>query len=172
VHRLDKDTTGVLIAAKTAWMHQRLAALFQTRQMRKEYLAVCIGNPGDGEIEAAIGRHPVHRKQMMVTEEGGRHARTLYHTVATSGELSVVRIQLVTGRTHQARVHLRHIGHPILGDPVYGDTGMNTKHRVQRQMLHAALLAFIHPMTQESLVFEAPVPDEMQQLIQKISPCV
>lgn len=169
VHRLDKETTGVLLAAKTNWMHQRLVGLFQGRQMRKEYLAIVVGNPGDGEVNAAIGRHPVHRKQMTVVAEGGRQARTLYHTLKTSGELSLVRLQLVTGRTHQARVHMRHLGHPILGDPVYGNTGMNTKYRLQRQMLHAALLSFQHPETQQTVVLEAPLPADMQRIAEEIS---
>ncbi len=168
VHRLDKDTSGVLVAAKTSTMHQKLVALFSGRQVHKEYLAVCLGNPGKGEIEAPIGRHPTQRKLMTVLPEGGRAARTLYETVAYSGELSVVRITLVTGRTHQARVHMRHIGYPILGDPTYGRIGVNIKYGLARQMLHAALLRLNHPITGEEHTFIAPLPNDMQQIVTKI----
>lgn len=169
VHRLDKDTSGVLVAAKTNSMHQKLVALFSGRQVHKEYLAICIGNPGKGEIDAPIGRHPINRKQMAVVEEGGRPARSLYETLASRGELSLVRIVLVTGRTHQARVHLRHLGFPILGDPVYGRIGLNERYGIKRQLLHAALLRFDHPVTGAHTEFLAPPPKDMQGFIDQIS---
>ncbi len=167
VHRLDKDTTGVLIAAKTTQMHQKLVTLFSTRQVHKEYLAVCIGNPGKGEVDAPIGRHPTLRKQMAVVSEKGRHARTLFATIASAGELSLVRITLVTGRTHQARVHMRHVGFPILGDPIYGRVGLNERYGLSRQMLHAALLKFLHPETGQEVSLAADFPEDMSQLINK-----
>jgi len=165
VHRLDKDTTGVLVAAKTTQTHQRLVELFASRRTHKEYLAICVGNPGHGIIEAAISRHPVERKKMAVTTEGGRPAISHYTTEAHNGELSLVRIQLVTGRTHQARVHLKHLGFPVLGDPLYGSTKINDRFHIHRQMLHAEILKFAHPITGAPLCLGAPPPPDLQHFI-------
>jgi 23S rRNA pseudouridine1911/1915/1917 synthase len=107
VHRLDKDTSGALIAAKSETVQQRLVTLFSSRQVHKEYLAICVGNPGTATIEAPIGRHPTERKQMTVLREGGRHAVTQCTTLSTDGKLSVVQVNLLTGRTHQIRVHMK-----------------------------------------------------------------
>ncbi|MDP1835625.1 MAG: RluA family pseudouridine synthase [Chlamydiales bacterium] len=169
VHRLDKDTSGVLVAAKTNAAHQKLVALFSGRHVDKEYLAICIGSPGKGEVEAAIGRHPTQRKLMTVLETGGRPARSLYETLSFNSELSLVRIQLVTGRTHQARVHMRHAGFPILGDATYGRQAVNAKFGVERQLLHAEVLSFPHPISGESMTFKAKVPEDMQRFIDKIT---
>lgn len=117
VHRLDKDTSGLLIAAKTALTQQRLIDQFMNRQVYKEYLAICIGNPGTGTIDAPIGRHPVHRKEMTILQkgEGGRPALTHYRVLAFDERLSLVSVVIATGRTHQIRVHLKHLGQPIDG---------------------------------------------------------
>lgn len=168
VHRLDKETTGVLLAAKTTLAQQRLIALFVSRSVYKEYLAICVGNPGTCEIEAPIGRHPVHRKLMAVLPEGGRAALSRCSTLAFDGQLSLVSIVLVTGRTHQIRVHMKHRGTPVLGDPLYGSSAANQKHGKERQMLHAWRVRFAHPMTGEMLQLEAPLPPEMAQLSDKI----
>jgi 23S rRNA pseudouridine1911/1915/1917 synthase len=168
VHRLDKDTTGLLVAAKTSLAQQRLIGLFASRRIHKEYLAICLGNTGDREIEAPIGRHPVHRQRMTVLPEGGRTALTICKTLAFNGKMSLVNLVLATGRTHQIRVHLKYIGAPILGDPIYGDPSANKKYRLERQMLHASLLRFQHPMTKETLEFRAEPPEDMKELIQTI----
>lgn len=168
VHRLDKETSGVLVAAKTSLAHQRLVHLFASRQVHKEYLAICVGNPGEGTVDAAIGRHPRHRKLMAVVTEGGRDAITKYRTLAISEDLSLVHIELITGRTHQARVHMRHRGTPVLGDPTYGSAGANQRYKRTRQMLHAQQIRFIHPITGEQLTLVAPLPADMQALVEML----
>jgi 23S rRNA pseudouridine1911/1915/1917 synthase len=161
VHRLDKDTTGVLLAAKTSLTQQKLIEMFAARQIKKGYLAICLGNPGDAKIEAPIGRHPVHRQRMAVVAEG-RKALTLCKTLAFDGKISLVSIDLATGRTHQIRVHLQHYGTPILGDALYGNTAANERYGAKRQWLHAHRLEFKHPITGINLVIEAPIPDDMK----------
>lgn len=168
VHRLDKDTTGLLIAAKTSVVHQKLIQMFSGREVYKEYLAICIGNPGNGTVEAPIGRHSTHRQKMAVVESG-RHALTHYRTLAFDGKISVVSIVIATGRTHQIRVHLKHIGFPVLGDALYGNTAWNSKYGVDRQMLHAHRLRFAHPLTAKALEFEAPFPEDMNHLLRLFS---
>jgi 23S rRNA pseudouridine1911/1915/1917 synthase len=165
VHRLDKETTGVLIAAKNSLAQQRLIELFANRQMEKEYWAICLGNPGDVEINAPIGRHPVNRKQMAVLEEG-KEAFSKFKTRACDGKISLVQVFPKTGRTHQIRVHLKHIGTPVLGDSLYGNAQVNKKYEVNRQMLHARALRFKHPITNKLLEFVAEVPADMLKLIQ------
>ncbi len=161
VHRLDKDTTGVLIAAKTEAAHHRLVELFSTRRIHKEYLAICIGNPGVCFIEGNIGRHPIKRKEMAIVQEGGRSAKTRCEKVTWNGFLSLVSLYPETGRTHQLRVHLKSIGTPILGDGVYGSASANQRYEVSRQLLHAATLQFPHPMSGEDVVLKAPLPADM-----------
>lgn len=168
VHRLDKDTTGLLMAAKQPLAQQRLIAQFASREVYKEYLAICIGNPGNKDIDAPIGRHPVHRQLMTVRPEGGKQALTLCRTLAHDQELSLVSLVLATGRTHQIRVHLKHIGTPVLGDPIYGSVSANKKYGVQRQMLHAKVLRLQHPITGIPLEFEAPLPEDMRQIVEKL----
>jgi len=164
---LDKGTTGVLVAAKTTEAQQKLIELFSSRQVYKEYLAVCIGNPGKGTVDAAIARHPTQRQKMAVVE-GGRHAVTHYETVRYNASLSIVKLILETGRTHQIRVHLKMLGCPVLGDPVYGSASMNQKFQLERQMLHADKLRLPHPVTGEEITLEAPVPEDMAAMIRKI----
>lgn len=164
VHRLDKETSGLLIAAKNLHTHQKLITLFSERKVEKEYLAVCVGSPGTRSIDASIGRHPFHRKEMAV-RTGGKSAVTHFTTLTTDGKISVVRAQPLTGRTHQIRVHLQHLRTPILGDRIYGSESANKKYGVSRQMLHAYRLRFFHPETGKALEFTALIPDDMQQFI-------
>ena len=179
VHRLDKDTSGLLVAAKNDAAHQALAADFAARRIDRHYLAVVWGMPAprEGEIEGAIGRHPVDRKRMAVVSRGGRAALTRYQVVAALGlGASLVECRLATGRTHQIRVHLVSIGHPLLGDPVYGKETTERRARLspagraalagfRRQALHAASLGFRHPRTGAWLAFESPLPPDLSCLI-------
>ncbi|MBN9378459.1 MAG: 23S rRNA pseudouridylate synthase [Chlamydiales bacterium 38-26] len=168
VHRLDKDTSGLLVAAKTTLTHKRLIEMFASREIYKEYLAICVGNPGHQEITTLIGRHPVHRQKMKVLDEGGREAVSVCDTLSSQGSLSLVRIHLKTGRTHQIRVHMQHVHAPVLGDPVYGNTSVNKKHAVSRQLLHAHILRFKHPITHQSLELKAPLPSDMEVWVEKL----
>ena len=166
VHRLDKDTTGVLLAAKTYAMHKALTQLFARREVKKEYLAICLGKPPKNlEIRAPIGRHPIFRKQMAVLEVGGKEAVTHITLLQGDHKLSLVRVLLETGRTHQIRVHMKHIGYPLLGDALYGKEGQNASYEAKRQMLHAEVCSFIHPMTKQEIVIKAQLPDDMSQII-------
>lgn len=165
VHRLDKETSGVLLAAKTYEAQAALVAAFAGREMKKEYLAICIGNPKSGLIEGAIARHPIRRKEMTVLQEKGREARTYCETIAFREPLSIVRLLPETGRTHQIRVHLKSIHAPILGDPVYGIAQFNKKYHIFRQLLHAYRLRFLHPITRKLIELQAPIPEDMLQFI-------
>ncbi len=166
VHRLDKDTSGVLVVAKTDLAHQNLVEQFQKRQVRKVYLAIVAGCPPEpaGVIETLIGRHPVHRKKMAVLERGGRTALTEYELVESFGQAALLRVVIKTGRTHQIRVHMNHIGCPVLGDAVYGGKRAQMA-GVARQCLHAAQLTIAHPLTTEILQFDAPMPEDMKSLL-------
>jgi 23S rRNA pseudouridine1911/1915/1917 synthase len=154
VHRLDKDTSGVILIAKTDEAHEKLAAAFATREVRKFYRALCWGKfrRTSGSCREAIGRHRVHRQKMTVLKAGGREAHTDYRVLTQGPHGAEVECELHTGRTHQIRVHLAHLGHPIWGDLVYG--------RPARQMLHAARLEIAHPLTGKPLKFEAPLPKD------------
>lgn len=167
VHRLDKDTSGLLIAAKSSVAHQRLIALFAERRIEKDYLTVCLGNPGKREICAPIGRHAVHRKMMAVVESGGREALTFCEPIEYKEPFCFARIRLATGRTHQIRVHLKHINCPVVGDSVYGNERINEKYEVKRQLLHASMLRFIHPIKEIPLEFMAPLPEDFYRFIKK-----
>lgn len=169
VHRLDKDTSGVLVAAKTSWMQQKLIELFASRQVYKEYLAICVGNPGEGEINAPIGRHPVDRKKMAVTPTG-RQAISLIKTLAWNGKLSIAKVIILTGRTHQIRVHLKERGTPVLGDSLYGQIQANQHYQVSHQLLHAALVRFVHPGNGKEIEFKAEPSEQMKQMLKKIDP--
>lgn len=169
VHRLDKNTSGVLVAAKNTLTQQRLTAMFAGREVYKEYLTLCVGNPSNVEISEPISRHPVHRQQMAVAETGkGKSALTKCETLFTDGKLSIVKVIISTGRTHQIRVHLKHLGTPVLGDPLYGNMQINKKYHLSHQMLHAHILRFKHPMTGKAMEFKAPIPDEMMDIMVKI----
>lgn len=168
VHRLDKDTSGVLLAAKTLLAHQKLIEEFSGRKIDKTYLAVCVGKPENDVINEPIGRHPTKRKEMAVLKEG-REAITTVKTMAHNDQISLVHLRPKTGRTHQIRVHLRHIGCPILGDPIYGSDKANVSHRPARLLLHAYQLGFNHPITKEPLTITAPIPEDFKPWIQKFS---
>ncbi len=154
VHRLDKETSGCLVVAKTESAHRQLAAQFASREVEKTYLALVDGIPRmpHGAIDAAIGRHTVHRQKMAVVERG-RDALTRYRVLESRDGKALVQCQPKTGRTHQIRVHLKHLGHPVSGDPVYGRRGNFTRH-----MLHAWKLSFTHPAKGTGVSFAAPLP--------------
>jgi 23S rRNA pseudouridine1911/1915/1917 synthase len=158
VHRLDKETSGCLVAAKSDSTHQALARQFAGREVTKIYLALAAGRfpKRSGVIEAPIGRHPVQRKKMAIVERG-RTARTDYRVLAEIAGGTLVECTLHSGRTHQIRVHLKHLGHPVLGDEVYGRRG-----DYPRQMLHAWKLGFAHPRTGQPMRFEAPLPADFR----------
>lgn len=178
VHRLDKDTSGVMVVAKSDRAHRNLASQWHGESFRKEYLALVYGTPERprGVIDAPIGRDPHHRKRMAIVA-GGRRAVTEYEVVERLRHTSLVRCTLRTGRTHQIRVHLKHLGHPIVGDPVYSGPqwrGIPDK-RIQRalssfgrQALHAFRITFPHPVSGEVMTFEAPLPSDLQQLIAQL----
>jgi 23S rRNA pseudouridine1911/1915/1917 synthase len=159
VHRLDKDTTGCLVAAKNDAAHRSLVRQFAGRSVSKIYLALVSGQIArpSGEVNEPIGRHPVHRQKMSVIERG-RPARTSWRVLKALPMGSLVECTLHTGRTHQIRVHLKHLGHPILGDEVYGKRA-----NYPRQMLHAWKLAFSHPRTGEPVSFQSPIPADFVQ---------
>jgi len=161
VHRLDKETSGCLVVAKTDEAHRHLSTQFAERKVEKVYLALVAGKlrRSAGTIEEKIGRHPVHRQRMSVAPQRGRPAKTEYRVLNSSAEMSLVECRLHSGRTHQIRVHLHHLGHPVLGDKVYG--GKSAK-SFPRQMLHAWKLGFEHPGTREWKKFEAPPPPDFQ----------
>jgi len=168
VHRLDKNTSGVLVAVKSHLAQQKLIEMFSGREVYKEYAAICLGNPGETTIDQPIGRHPVHRQKMTVIE-GGRNAITHCQTLAFDGKLSLVKINLETGRTHQIRVHMKHHGTPVLGDPTYGNPQANKTYDTSRQMLHAKILRFKHPITAKDVEFQAEIPHDMMAFINRIS---
>lgn len=178
VHRLDKDTSGVMVIAKNDRAHRALSEAWGTDRVRKEYIALVYGAPKQdrGTIDAPIGRDPRDRKRMAVLK-GGRTATTDYEVVERFRYVSVIRCTLRTGRTHQIRVHLKHLGHPIVGDPVYSGPqwhGIPDKllqkvlSSIKRQALHAAKLTFDHPSSGERVSFEAPVPEDMLFVLGKL----
>lgn len=167
VHRLDKETSGVMVAAKTLEMQQKLIALFSARQIYKEYLAICVGKPSEGELIAAIGRHPVNRKEMTVLPSG-KSAISSFKVIKCNHKLSLVRAVITTGRTHQIRVHLKYLKTPVLGDPIYGNQTANRDFKIERQLLHSHLLKFKHPLTGKELVLSAPLPADMNRIIDLI----
>lgn len=168
VHRLDKETSGCLVVAKHDQTHRDLAKQFAARTMQKIYLAIVAGVPRNksGVIDAAIGRHPVHRQKMGIARARGRSAKTEYRVMRSVERISLVECTLHSGRTHQIRVHLHHLGHPVLGDKLYG---AKTNPAYPRQMLHAWKLGFEHPRTHERLMFEAPVPPDMAEVLGRVA---
>ncbi|TDW68949.1 ribosomal large subunit pseudouridine synthase D [Novosphingobium sp. PhB55] len=176
VHRIDKDTSGLLVVAKTDKAHEGLAAQFADHSIARAYRAVVSGRPIPiaGTVRGAIARSSVNRKKMALVEDGrGKHAVTHYKTLETLKNASLVECRLETGRTHQVRVHMSSIGHSLLGDPVYGRTPTAIRPILQRlgfvrQALHAAELGFVHPVTGERVHFISPLPDDMQTLIDEL----
>lgn len=189
VHRLDKGTTGVLVVAKTKLAHAQLSEAFASREVKKTYLAITVGNPGENvAIDKPIGRHPVYRQRMRVVPDphkkdssgmspkdrlaaspsnsvAGRRAISFVDTLAFDGKLSLVQVRIETGRTHQIRVHLQDRHTPIYGDDIYGLADWNKRlfqtHQIERPLLHAYRLEVSHPITKENMVFEAPVANDM-----------
>lgn len=171
VHRLDKDTSGVMVVAKTEASMQALSRQFKERIVKKKYVALVRGHisPESGDIETRIGRHPHHRKKMSARVDMGRQALTHYSTIEKFKEAALLNVTIETGRTHQIRVHMAHLGHPILGDREYGRASAGPGDiRIDRQMLHAAQLTFEHPTTGDTLEFNAPLPDDMRATIQQL----
>ncbi len=175
VHRIDKDTSGLLVVAKSDAAHEGLARQFADHSIERRYLALCNGHPrpSKGRIEAKIGRSDTNRKKMAVLQPDaarGKRAVTHFSTIKTLDGCALIECRLETGRTHQVRVHCASIGHALLGDPVYGRTPAKLRPILKdlgfaRQALHAASLGFEHPVTGEVLRFEAELPDDMRELI-------
>ena len=177
VHRIDKDTSGLLVAAKNDEAHNSLAAQLKTHAVSRVYYAIIIGNfPEDsGTVDAPIGRHPTDRKKMAVLKEGqgtARHAVTHFTVLARYKGFSLVRCVLETGRTHQIRVHMAYRGHPLVGDSVYGGGKTQfeaaNKSLISGQCLHAKELTLTHPKTRKTMHFECELPDDMKKLIEKL----
>ena len=179
VHRIDKDTSGLLVVAKTDAAHHGLSKQFAAHTAERAYNAIVWGKPApaSGTIEGAIGRDPRNRKRMAVVHSGGKDARTHYKTRAASGlGAALLECRLETGRTHQIRVHMAETSWPLIGDPLYGrvskarrarlkDAALDAAQGFQRQALHAATLGLVHPLTGETLYFESPLPDDMNELL-------
>jgi len=174
VHRLDKDTSGIMIVAKTSFAHERLSEKFKNREIKKIYIALVHHemNEKSGEILLPIGRHKVHRKKMSTVSRKTRRAVTLWKVRDIFDRASLLELNLKTGRTHQIRVHCEAIGRPVAGDATYGGGKKNGNPLLgtaQRQMLHAWKIYFQHPRTMEPLFFQAPIPDDMNELIVKLT---
>lgn len=171
VHRIDKDTSGLIVVAKSDAAHEGLARQFKDHSIERRYLAIVNGRPKppSGTVDTWIGRSDADRKKMAVRREGkGKHAVTHYRTLEPLDRAALVECRLETGRTHQVRVHMAHLGHALVGDPVYARGGPHKALLAQlgfkRQALHAAKLGFLHPVTSKTLSFESPIADDMQQL--------
>jgi 23S rRNA pseudouridine1911/1915/1917 synthase len=167
VHRIDKDTSGLLLVAKTDLAHRRLSAQLKAHSILRLYYAVVYGhpNPPEGRIDLPIGRHPKERKRMAVLSTGGRRAVTTYETLEPLRGFALLRLRLETGRTHQIRVHMSHLGHPLVGDPLYGPKKIIAE--TKGQCLHAAALGFVHPISGQRLFFESPLPDYFTAFVEK-----
>lgn len=170
VHRIDMDTTGSLLVCKNDMAHQKLAAQLKEHSITRIYEAIVHGNikEEDGTVTAPIGRHPTDRKKMSVHAKQGRRAVTHYQVLKRFGEFTYIQCRLETGRTHQIRVHMASIGHPLLGDQVYGPSKCPFG-GLKGQTLHAKILGIVHPKTGEYLEIQAPLPDYFVNLLQKLS---
>ncbi len=174
VHRLDRGTSGVILVAKDDTAHRSLTAAFARRDVVKEYVALVAGVPkqGTGRIEKAIARHPTQRHRMKAVATGGRAARTDWTVLETWGRLAaLVRCRIYTGRTHQIRVHLSSLGHPLLGDAVYGFREASVPVAVPRVMLHAEHLVVAHPVTGRALDLRAPLPEDFAAVREQLRVC-
>ncbi len=176
VHRIDKDTSGLIVAAKHDKAHEGLARQFAAHSIERRYLALATGRPmpANGTVDAALGRSATNRKKMAVVPEGrGKHAITHYRTIEVLTGATLIECRLETGRTHQVRVHMAHIGHPLVGDPVYGRSRKPLSDVLKargfmRQALHAAHLGFIHPVTGNKIALDSELPQDMRELIDEL----
>ncbi len=168
VHRIDKDTTGALLICKTDEAHQNLAEQLKVHSINRRYRAVVSGNlrEDEGTVEGPIGRHPQDRKKMAINHKNGKDAVTHYKVLERFGNATYIECRLETGRTHQIRVHMSSIGHPLLGDEVYGSE--KNPYHLQGQALHAMILGFDHPRTGEYIEFTAPLPEYFRKLLDKL----
>ncbi|MNJ44274.1 Ribosomal large subunit pseudouridine synthase D [compost metagenome] len=167
VHRIDKDTSGLLMAAKNDKAHASLAAQLKEHSVTRKYLALVHGNLShdQGTVDAPIGRDPHDRKMYTVIDRNSKHAVTHFHVVERFGDYTLLELKLETGRTHQIRVHMKFIGHPLVGDPMYGRSkGI----KFDGQALHAAVLGFVHPATGEYMEFTAPIPADMEDMLHSL----
>lgn len=166
VHRIDKNTSGLLIVAKNDTAHQGLAEQIKAHSFMREYEAVAMGNfkETDGTIDAPIGRHHADRKKMCVTDKNSKNAVTHYHIIEQYEKCAYIRLRLETGRTHQIRVHLSYKGHPILGDDVYGKPYKG----IEGQCLHARKIGFVHPESKEYMEFDSQLPDYFKEILRKV----
>jgi 23S rRNA pseudouridine1911/1915/1917 synthase len=177
VHRIDKDTSGLLVVAKTDRAHEGLARQFAAHSIERRYLAICNGipNPPSGTIDAPLARSPQNRKKVAIVEgDRGKRAVTHYRLLQPLKDAALVECQLETGRTHQVRVHMASIGHALLGDPVYGRTRPSHREILKelgfnRQALHAAVIGFVHPVDRKNCRFESKIPNDMQRLFSFLS---
>lgn len=174
VHRIDKDTSGLMVAAKTDRAHVGLARQFKAHSIDRRYKAIVSGRPktGSGTIDAPLARSPQNRKKMAIVA-GGKRAVTHWQMITPLHEAALVECRLETGRTHQVRVHMASIGHPLIGDPVYGRTKKEHRELLEtlgfhRQALHAAHLGFIHPIDSRALAFESQMPSDMEELFRQL----
>lgn len=169
VHRIDKDTTGALVVCKNDRAHQVIAERLKEHSITRRYRAIVHGNikEEEGTVNAPIGRHPNERKKMAINERNGKHAVTHYRVLERLKGYTYIECRLETGRTHQIRVHMASIGHPLLGDTVYGPSKPGVS-GLQGQTLHAMILGFDHPITGEYLEFEAPLPEYFEKLLKKL----
>ncbi|WP_307973431.1 RluA family pseudouridine synthase [uncultured Phascolarctobacterium sp.] len=168
VHRLDKDTSGIMICAKNDAAHVSLSQQIQAKTAKRTYLAVVRGNikTDSGVIETQIARDKNDRKKMAVVKDGGRDAVTEYEVLERFGKYTLVRCRLRTGRTHQIRVHMEYLGYPLVGDPKYSP--MKTQFAIKGQALHSQTLEFTHPRTGERMQFEAPLPEDMHKIVTRL----
>ena len=168
VHRIDKDTTGALLICKDDVVHRDLAEQLKEHSIKRRYRAVVQGNlkEAEGTVNAPVGRHPTDRKKMAINHKNGKEAITHYKVLERFEQATYIECRLETGRTHQIRVHMASLGHPLLGDTVYGSS--KNPYHLQGQALHAMILGFVHPITGEYLEFEAPLPEYFSKLLEKL----
>ena len=175
VHRLDKGTSGLMVVAKSDEAHRHLSEQFKNRRVSKQYTALVHGNlrQDEGVVDAPVGRHPVERKKMSTKSRRGKEAITRWRVLERFGDFTLVEAKIDTGRTHQIRVHLSSLGHPVVGDSVYGGSKRTVEtpemravvKKLTRQALHAGRLSFAHPVTGQEMTFESPLPEDMDEVI-------